>query len=167
MKKVLDKIDSVVRYTGEMDKFFALALVLVMTQEVIRRYFFNAASIYGYDTAVMIGLTIYILAWSYADLHNQHVRVDVLYLRQSPAVKAIIDICGAVFFFFPFVAMLLYVSYGWMIKAWVTHEVRSETYWYPPAAPIRTVFFLGVVLFTLRGLVRFIRDVYTLRGKPL
>lgn len=168
MKKTLDFFDWLVDKIGELVKWLAVALVLVMTFEVTMRYAFDSPTIWGYDTAVMIGITLYVLAWSYADLHNRHVRVDVAYARLSDRARAIVDIVGAIFFFVPFIITMLYTSSTWMWKAWVTHEVRSETYWYPPAGPIRTAFLLGTVLFTFRGLVRLIRDVYlVVRSKPL
>jgi TRAP-type mannitol/chloroaromatic compound transport system permease small subunit len=168
VKKILSGYDWFVDKTGELVKWLAVILVLQMSFEVTMRYLFNAPTIWGYDTAVMTGIALYIIAWSYADLHNQHVRVDIVYVRLSAKGKAIIDMLGAIFFFLPFVATMLYTSSTWMWKAWATHEVRSETYWYPPAAPIRTLFFLGVILFTFRGLTRLIRDVYlVVRSKPL
>jgi len=168
MKRILEGYDWFVDKTGELVKWLAVSLVLVMTFEVTMRYALNSPTIWGYDTAVMIGITLYVLAWSYADLHNQHVRVDIVYVRLSARGRALIDMLGAIFFFLPFVATMLYTSSTWMWKAWATHEVRAETYWYPPAGPIRTLFFLGVVLFTFRGLVRLIRDVYlVVRSKPL
>lgn len=168
VRRILEGCDWLVDKTGELVKWLAVILVLQMSFEVSMRYLFNAPTIWGYDTAVMMGNALYILAWSYADLHNQHVRVDVVYAKLSAKAKAAIDAIGSVLFFLPFVAVMLYTSSTWMWRAWATHEVRSETYWYPPAGPIRTVFFLGVILFTFRGLTRLIRDVYLLaRSKPL
>ncbi len=168
MKKILSGYDWFVDKVGELVKWLAVILVFQMTFEVTMRYLFNSPTIWGYDTAVMTGIILYVMAWSYADLHNQHVRVDLIYTRLSDKGKALIDTLGAIFFFLPFVAVMLYTSSTWMWKAWATHEVRSETYWYPPAAPIRTLFFLGVIMFTLRGLTRLIRDTYlVVRSKPL
>ncbi len=166
MKKALTFFDSLINVTGEFDKFLAILLVMVMCFEVVMRYLFNSPTIWGYDTSVMIGITLYALAWSYADLYNQHVRVDIIYIKLSSKGKAVIDVIGYVLFFLPFILTMIYTSYTWMVKAWVEHEVRSETYWYPPAGPIRTIFFLGILLFTIRGTVRLIRDINTLRSKP-
>jgi len=168
VRRILEGYDWFIDKAGSVAMWLGLILVLQMSFEVFMRYALNSPTIWGYDTAVMMGIALYIIAWSYADLHNQHVRVDIVYVRLSAKGKAIIDMLGAIFFFLPFVAAMLYTSSTWMWKAWATHEVRSETYWYPPAAPIRTLFFLGVILFTFRGLVRLTRDVYlVVKSKPL
>ena len=168
MKNVLKGYDWFVEKTGSVVMWLGLILVLQMSFEVFMRYALDSPTIWGYDVSVMTGIALYIIAWSYADLHNQHVRVDIIYVRLSEKGKAIIDMIGAILFFLPFVAVMLYTSSSWMVRAWVTHEVRRETYWYPPSGPIRTIFFIGVVLFTLRGLTRLIRDTYlVVRSKPL
>jgi TRAP-type mannitol/chloroaromatic compound transport system permease small subunit len=35
-----------------------------------------------------------------------------------------------------------------------------QSYWYPPALPIRLVVVLGLCLFLLQGIAEFARDVY-------
>lgn len=161
-------MDSVVKSLGEIVKYLVLFLVLLMSYEVMMRYLFNAPTLWGYDTAIMTGTVIYAIAWAYADLFDQHVRVDILYSRWTKPRKAIVDILGGIVFFIPFIATMLYSSFTWMWESWATHEIRNETFWYPPAAPIRTVFFLGVVLFLLRGVIRLTRDIYFVaKGKAL
>jgi TRAP-type mannitol/chloroaromatic compound transport system permease small subunit len=153
---------------GEIVKYLVVFLVFQMSFEVMMRYLFNRPTVWGYDTAVMTGTVIYAIAWAYADLFDQHVRVDILYSRWTGPRKAIIDILGGIFFFIPFIATMLYASFYFMWLSWAEHEIRAWTFWYPPAAPIRTVFFLGVVLFLLRGIMRLTRDIYFVaRGKHL
>ncbi|GAI67772.1 unnamed protein product [marine sediment metagenome] len=40
-----------------------------------------------------------------------------------------------------------------------------ESYWYPPAAPFRTVIAIGIALLLLQGLVQFVRDVNLVMGR--
>ena len=48
----------------------------------------------------------------------------------------------------------------WAAKAWRIHEVMFNSFWYPPAAPYRTVFAIGLLLLILQALAKFIRDFY-------
>jgi len=116
----------------------------------------------------MLGGTIVALGWAYTHRHHGHVRVDVFYARMSPKGKAITDVLCAFFLLFPLLAILIYTAADFMWIAWLKSEVLIESYWYPPAGPIRTGMFLGLCLFALQGIAQFIRDLYLLiRNKSL
>jgi TRAP-type mannitol/chloroaromatic compound transport system permease small subunit len=101
-------------------------------------------------------------------LYDYHTRVDLLYRNLSPRNKALINVISSVFLFFPLMGALMITSISWAVRAWRIKETMISTFWYPPAAPYRTVFALGILLFTLQGIANFIRDLYFLmRGKSL
>lgn len=167
MGTILRVIDAISRWTGLSAKWLCLALVLIGAYDVIMRYAFNAPTVWAYETCVMLGGAIYALGWSYSHLHKSHVRVDIFYIRLSPRGKAFIDTFGALIFFFPIMAVLIKTSISWTWTSWVNQEVMIETYWYPPAAPFRTVITLGICLFTIQGLAQFIRDSYFLMRRKV
>ena len=168
MRTILRVIDSVSEWTGKIARWFWVVVVLVMTYEVIMRYAFTAPTMWAYETSMMIGATTYALAFAYTHRHRAHVRVDVLYTHLSPRGKAIIDVSGFLLFFFPFLSMLIYASVTGLWFSWSIGERLIESYWYPPAYPIRTVMFVGASLFFLQGAAQFTRDFYLLiRNKPL
>jgi len=116
----------------------------------------------------MLGGTIYVIGWAYDHMRKSHIRVDIFYAYLSPRGKAIADVVCAAIFFFPLMAILVKTSISWMLRAWSIGEVMKYTYWYPPAGPYRTVFLVGICLFTLQGLAQFIRDLYfIIRNKAL
>ena len=160
MRTILGIIDSISHWTGSSARWLCLALVLVGAYDVILRYAFNAPTIWAYETSVMLGGGIYALGWAYSHLHKSHVRVDVFYARVSPRGRALIDIVGALVLFFPLMVILIKTSFAWTWTAWANNEVMIETYWYPPAAPFRTVITIGICFFALQGLAQFIRDLY-------
>ncbi len=149
-------------FAGGTVKWFAYALILIMVYDVTMRYVFNAPTMWAYETAIMLGAAMYILAWSYTHRHHGHVRIDVIYTHLSSRGKAVIDVIGALLFFLPLAAVLIYTSAFWMWRAWSIKEVLTEGYWYPPLSPLRTVIFIGAILFTLQGGARIFRDVYIL-----
>lgn len=167
MRKLLRVIDSISGYTGGVMKWFCYALVLVVVYDVIMRYVFNDPPMWAFDTAVMLGGTIYVLAWAYTHRYRGHVRVDVIYHHLSHRARAIIDAAGTLFLFFPLLALVIHESFRWMWRAWVIHERFMETYWYPPVAPFRTIVMLGFCLLLLQGIAQFIRDSYiVIKNKP-
>lgn len=168
MRTVIRTIDSISEHTGKTIRWVAVLLVAVVVYEVMARYVFNAPTIWAYETITMLLCTIGVLGWSYTHRRHGHVRVDVFYTRLSPRGKAIIDVGGFLLFFFPFLSMLVYASATGLWFSWSIGERLIESYWYPPAYPIRTVMLVGASLFFLQGVAQFTRDLYLLiRNKPL
>jgi len=167
MRKAVCLIESISEWSGRLLYWLPLILALVLFYEVVMIYAFNAPTIWAHVTSMMLGVAIFSGGLAYTTLYHSHIRVDVLYQSFSPKGKLIADI---VFFFLcsaPFALAVIYGSAERMLFAWQINEVMTESYWYPPAAPIRTVFFAGFCLFALQITAQFIRDLYQLRGKVL
>ena len=168
LTSTLKFVDRLSTWSGGVGKWFAFLLVLVGTYETVSRHFFNAPTIWAYDTLCMAGGVTYLLGASYDYLHNSHTRVDIIYCRLSPRRKALMDVVGALLFFFPLMGVMFKLAVEWAAKAWRIHEVMFNSFWYPPAAPYRTVFALGLLLLLLQGLAKLVRDIhFLLRGEHL
>lgn len=168
MKNILKAIDTINEWVGNIGKWLTVALIVVVVTEVVMRYVFNRPTTQGPMIAIWTGAAMYALSWGYVHLCRRHVRVDVFYTRFSLRVKNIIDVVCAVFFLLPLIGLMTFAGWKWTRYAWSTMERTQETYWYPIMGPIRTIVFLGLVLFTLQGLAQFFRDFYSLiRNKSL
>lgn len=168
MRNVLRFIDAVSEYTGRVTSWICAFLVLVLVYESTARYLFHSPTLWAHQFSTMLGATIASLGWAYTHRHHGHVRVDVIYSSLSPKVRATIDVFFALLFFFPLFITTAFIAEEWMIKSWQTHEIFTESLWYPPAGPVRTIVFFGLCLFVLQGLAQFVRDAYFLiRSKPL
>ena len=162
MRTVVRIIDCISEWTGRTVRWFCAILVAVMTFEVTMRYVFNAPTMWSFETATMIGVTIYVMAWTYTHRHHAHIRVDFFYGRLSLRGKAIVDVLGDLLLFFPLMILFIYTSIDWAWDAWSTGEVMIYSAWYPPTAPLRTVVAIGFCLFALQGGAQFVRDLYQL-----
>jgi TRAP-type mannitol/chloroaromatic compound transport system permease small subunit len=168
IRKLLRFVDLLSEKAGAIGKWFAFLLVLIGTYETISRHFFNAPTIWAYDSLCMAGGTVYLLGASFDYLHDAHTRVDLIYSQFSERGRALINVICSVLFFFPLMTVMLVIATQWAIKAWRIHEVMFNSFWYPPAGPYRTVFALGLFLLVLQGLANLIRDVYMLiRGESI
>ncbi len=167
MITALRVIDAISDWSGRIIRWLVVFLVVVVTTEVTMRYVFNRPTMWAFETSIMLGAAIYAMAWSYAQRHRAHVRVDVLYTHLSPRKKAIIDVVGYSLFFVPLIFILVDASITNAWEAWVARERMEKTFWYPPATPLRTVVALGFVLLALQGAAQLFRDFYFLvRNKP-
>lgn len=167
MRKVVHAIDSISEWTGKTGRWFGVFLVAIVTFGVLMRYLFNMPFLWTYEVSVMLGASLFVLAFAYTHLHKAHVRVDLIYAHLPTRGQAIIDVLGNLFLFFPFIILLTITSWDLAFSAWATQERMPITGWYPPAGPLRTIVFIGIFLFGLQGLANFIRDVYAIiRGVP-
>ena len=165
MKRLLATIDSISEQSGRVVSWLPVFLVLTLAYETTMRYVFNAATIWAHLTATMIGGSIILLGLAYTDLHKRHTRIDVIYSRIPDRGKALVDVIGAFVFLLPVLIALIGISFTKMSASWATGEVRIESYWYPPAAPFRTVYFIGISLYTLQCIAKFLRDLSALVDK--
>ncbi len=163
MKKTIQVCESISEWTGKISMWFCLFLVLLLSWEVFMRYVLNRPTIYSYEISTMMGVTIAVGGLAFAHKYHGHVRVDVFWKNFSPKGKAIADIVSAVLFFFPFVTVIVYISWKWMVRSFIENEILIQTYLYPPAWPIRAVMMLGFLLFLPQGLAKLLRDWHMVR----
>ena len=168
MRSIVRAIEFISEESGKVVAWACLALVLALSYEVIARYVFNAPTYWAHAVSTMLGCTIITMGLAYTHLHDGHIRVDVIYTRLSAKTKAILDTVFFLLFFLPSIIMVMFISSKQMVFAWKIGMRLTESFWYPPATPIRAVFLLGFVLFAFQGVARFTRDLYfIIREKPL
>ena len=76
--------------------------------EIILRYFFNLPTIWVHETTKLLFGAASVLMGAYCLLHNQHIRIDVIYGRFSPRVRAAIDCFTLLFIIFFAGLMVIY-----------------------------------------------------------
>ncbi|MFC1931281.1 TRAP transporter small permease subunit [Chloroflexota bacterium] len=159
MESVVRFVDSISKFSGKIVRWACVILIIVVVYEVVARYVFNAPTIWGYETGTMLGATIVAMGWAYTHWRHGHVRIDLFYSRLSTKGKAIVDVVCAIVMLFPLLIVLMYGAFEHLKFAIKMGETLSESYWYPPAAPIRAVVLLGLFMFFLQSVAQFIRDL--------
>lgn len=162
LEKVIKTVEFVSEKSGQIGKWAAVGLVLVGSYDTIARHFFNAPSDWAYDMMCMFGGALYLLGASYDQKLGAHTRVDIFYSMLKPKAKLIVNIIASLIFFFPLIGMMLYEGVVWSIKAIKVNEVMFTSFWYPPAAPYRILFTVGILLLFVQGLAGFARDILSL-----
>jgi len=157
LQKFVNRIDSISEWSGKIFSWISLPLVLFMAYDVIMRYLFQAPTRWAYETTWMLYGALFILGGAYGLKHKLHVRVDILYNRWSPRSQAIFDLIIYLVIFFPVFYILIKHSLIYAYYSWEVWETSYISYWQPPVYPIKTVMFVGFVLFALQGIAEFIR----------
>ena len=162
-----DAIEKINIRAGEFVAYWAVISVFGYYYEVIARFAFNSPTNWLHESMFLMYGMQYMLAGAYAYQCDQHVRVDVFYVKFSTRGKAIADIITSVFFFI-FVLTLLVTSYRFAMDSFNpggTGEV-SFTEWGVQYWPVKLMMPIGAALLALQGLSKLIKDiVIVVRGR--
>jgi TRAP-type mannitol/chloroaromatic compound transport system permease small subunit len=159
LKAILGFIDALNDWVGKVLSYGVLAMFLLVLSEVIRRYFFNAPTVWGNELTQLIFGMYVILSGGHILRWGGHVNVDIIYSRFGLRTKAVIDIFTFSLFFL-FCGMML--LYGGSL-AWESLSIleRSNSAWEVPLYPWKMMIPIGASLLLLQGIVKLIRDVLT------
>lgn len=90
------RLGLVAEATGVLAALAVLALVLVMSANVLLRYGFSAGSVWAQELEWHLMAPIALFGMVWALKRGEHVRVDVLYARFPARAKAVADIAACV-----------------------------------------------------------------------
>lgn len=166
MRKILHIIDAINERAGAISSWFLLLLIAVILYEVIARYVFNKPTTWSFNSLRMISAILVVLGWAYAQRHNSHIRVDILYAHFSLRKKAFVDVIGTSFLFLPlFTTFAVLVGLDAQRSYWAYTTLRHMS-GIPTTLIYEMIILIGLCLFLLQFLATLIRDIHTLvKGK--
>jgi len=143
-----------------------IPLIVGMVFSTIVRFALGHSPLWTYDFAYMLGGSFFMLGAAYTLRLRYHVRIDMLYGRWPPRMKAAIDVFFGLLFFFPILIWLWlhsieHAMFSWQIKERAVESVlRSIVY------PFKTVIPVAILLLLLQGVAEFLRSLFALvRGR--
>jgi TRAP-type mannitol/chloroaromatic compound transport system permease small subunit len=155
-----DVIEAINIKTAEFVAYWAVISVFGYYYEVIARFAFNSPTNWLHESMFLMYGMQYMLAGAYAYQCDQHVRVDVFYVKFSDRGKAIADIFTSIFFFI-FIGTMFWTSWKFAADAINVHEV-SFTEWGVQYWPVKLMMPIGAGLLLLQGVSKLIKDVMLL-----
>ena len=148
-------IDRLNHFSARAVSWLVPLLVLELVYETLMRYLFNAPTAWSFDLSYMLYGALFMLGAGHVLQKDRHVRIETLYAKASPRVRALLDALGYVVFFFPAMGALVYYGAHFALKSWAMGEVSPESMWQPPIYPFKTLLPLAALLILLSGLARF------------
>lgn len=160
---LLAGIDWLSESVGKMAGLLIVVLALIVSYDVVKRYFFGQPTVWAQEMSAMLFGTFIILGGAYTAKENKHVNMDIFYSRFSARGRAILDIVTFFILTIPFLGILLWKGGegAWRSVATLEHD---SSQWGPPLYPFRIMLPLGALLFLLQAIVKFTRDCRTLRS---
>ncbi|WP_448383320.1 TRAP transporter small permease subunit [Desulfosoma sp.] len=156
-------IDGFIDRQGRVCALLILPLCAVVIYEVIMRYIFNAPTIWGFEMTTFLYGLHYMLGLAYTELHNGHVKVDILTARIQKKPATILAIITSLVIFVPILSLLTYWTWAFAIKSTQMME-KNATSWAPPIWPIKLLMALSFTFLLLQGLSKLFKDIESLKN---
>ena len=155
-------VDGVNDRVGRWVSYLLIPLMLIVTLEVVLRYFFNSPTIWAWDINIQIASVLIVWGAGYTLLNNAHVKVDVITMRLSPQRRAVIDLITSSLFF---ICIGSLIWHEWAHAIWsIGVNEHLYTIWSPPIYPFKVLIPIGVMLLFFQGVAKFIRDLRIARS---
>jgi TRAP-type mannitol/chloroaromatic compound transport system permease small subunit len=153
------------RVLGTLFSFFSLAIVVVCFAVVVMRYGFRTGSVPMQDLYVWLNGMMFMGIAGYTLLRDGHVRVDIFY-RDTPARRrAIVDIAGALLFVAPFLFVLSYYAWPYVMRSWRLMEGSPNFGGLPGFYVLKSFLLVFVAVVGLQALAMVLRGILVLRDR--
>ncbi|GAB4364190.1 MAG: TRAP transporter small permease subunit [Kiloniellaceae bacterium] len=159
-------IDRMNERIGRAVAWLTLLMVLITFAVVILRYVYAIGWVWLQESYVWLHGVVFMIGAGYTLLHNAHVRVDIFYRPNSARYKAIIDLFGSLLLLLPIVAVVIFVSYDYVLDSWMRLEESREAGGLPALFLLKSVILAFCLLIGLQGLSLAARSYLVLIGHP-
>jgi TRAP-type mannitol/chloroaromatic compound transport system permease small subunit len=156
-------IDGLNQRVGHAVCWLILVAVIVSAGNATVRYLFDISSNGWLELQWYLFSAVFLLGAGYTLLHNEHVRIDVLFGHLAPRRRAWVDLLGGIFFLLPFAVIITALSWPVFVESYLRHEGSADAggllRW-----PAKLLIPAGFLLLTLQGISEIIKRAAFLRG---
>lgn len=145
-------IDGFNSLIGKVISWLLLFMVLVMFVAVVQRYFLEASTIWQLELVRNMHAMVFLAAAAYTLQSDEHVRVDVLYQRFSPKVKAWVNALGVLCCVFPVCIAIMVYSSPFILESWRIMERSAEYEGLPGVFILKSFIWVFALLLVLQGI---------------
>ena len=167
MRALVRGVDAMSRLFGAIAAVLVIVLVVLMLYDVVLRYVLNRPTEWGNDLNTWLMGASFVLSIAYAMSTDSHVRVDLLYNRQTRRHIRIVDLIGLALIVLPTVVWITYGLSDHFMTAYRTGERSGSGGWNPIVWPFKLVLLIGFAIFTLQIVAEIIKRSASLMGRPL
>ena len=162
-EKLAGGIDAFTDLVGRATSWLALGIALVMGANVLMRYMFSIGFIWAQELEWHIFVPICLFGMSYALLHKEHVRVDVLFQYFSARNKHRVEILSA-FILMAFCLIVIRLSIPYVYQSWSIGEGTANPGGIDYRYIVKSLIPIGFAIMFLQSLSEAIKSYLAMRG---
>jgi len=167
IKAIVKGIDTFSEWWGKIFSWFIIGLTALSCYEVFTRRILGKPTIWTHEILSYLFCGTVMLIIGYAQLHKDHVNVDLLDHRLSPKRKAILDIITYIIFMGAFCGVFLVNGIIFAKTSWAMAE-RTPSAFNFIVYPAKTMIPVGAFILTLQLISGFMkRVVFLVKGEQL
>lgn len=144
---------------------FAFAIIVIQLAAVLLRYVFGMSFSWLNDSVIFSFASIFMLGAAATLRDDGHVRVDILRSRFSPAVRAVIELLGALIFIFPICWLILNADLPGLMRSWGIKQPFNESDGLPIFYIFKSLVSAFALLLVLQALSQALKAALSLRGQ--
>lgn len=156
-------IDRVNSFIGRNVSWLILVAVLVSAANAIIRKVFNTSSNAWLELQWYLYGAAFLGAAAYTLKENEHIRIDIIYGMWSRRRQHWIDLIGHLFFLMPFVTLMIWFLYPWVMRSFNSGEVSTNSggliLW-----PAKAMLLIGFVMLFFQGISEIIKKIAVMTG---
>ena len=161
-EKLAGGIDVLVDFVGRLTSWVTFFLALVMGANVLLRYGFSIGFIWSQELEWHLFVPICLFGMSYALLHGEHVRVDIVYAGLKPRTKLVIDVIAHLLSIV-FCVVVILLSIPYVQQSWNIGEGTANPGGIDYRYIVKAIIPIGFALLLLQSLSQAIRTFIALR----
>ncbi len=156
-------IDALNEWIGRIAAWAIVVAVVVSAVNAIIRKVFGTSSNAWLELQWYLFGAVFMLCAAWTLKANEHIRIDIISSRFSKRGRDRMDVFGHVFFLAPFVAVMLYTSWPFVVNSVRSGEISTNAgglvIW-----PSKILILAGFVLLAFQGISELIKRVAIMRG---
>lgn len=150
---------------GQVFSWFTLGVVLVCFTVVVLRYVFSIGFVWMQDLYVWLDAVMFTGIAGFTLFRNGHVRVDIFYRPASLRFKALVDLIGFFVFMLPFVSVIVYWSWPFVMRSWKFMEGSRNIGGMEGLYVIKSFILVFAISVGLQGLAMALRGILVLADR--
>jgi len=151
LKSFVRSADSLNEKLGVFVSWITTLLVLVVCYDVFTRYFLKESSVAVQELEWHLFAVIFLIGAGYTLKHDRHVRVDVLYMKFKPKVKAWVNFLGSLVFLIPFCVLGIWSSKNFVMNSFQIGEGSPDPGGLPARYILKAVIPVGFLLLLVQA----------------
>jgi TRAP-type mannitol/chloroaromatic compound transport system permease small subunit len=157
IKYYVNTIDYISLKTGRATMYLVFVMMFILILSFVTRNIINIPLIWIIEMAQFVMTGYYLLGGGYSMLTDDHVRMDLIYIKLKDKTKALLDSLTSVFLVFYLVVLLIgsISSLNYTIET----NQRLFTAWAPYVWPIKSIMTFGILLMLLQSIAIFFKDI--------
>src|SRR4051812_6473158 len=157
-------IDSINERVGKIAAWAIVVAILVSAINAFIRRIFGVSSNAWLELQWYLFGAVFMLCAAWTLRSNEHIRIDIISSRLSKRTRDGVDVFGHLFFLFPFVALMLYLSVPYFRNSYASGEVSSNAggllIW-----PAKGLILLGFISMAFQWLSELIKRLAIMNGQ--